>query len=447
MLFVLYRTLQLLSSINNVAQRFVLQFLINLFHGMTLADALRREENAGENVIRQQVLIHQQLTPSAWLRGSAPETWGPNERELEMPVFHVHDPSRNGSSDIEDAPCIDISQDDPQFDCIELDTSILRNSQDTTVSGIRSASTSLRANRFERHRGEREDMHLLMIGRQIKGHRNGELKFRTDFEACFKDFPLEHMYEAHWSCHSPVSAQTSIQSSRASSKRRDDLGTVSPLLQQDGNAKDCEVYDNAKVKGLLNDILLPRNLDGSPMAELDASPIQDDPGHSPSTLSTPMLPSSTVDSPIKLRPRLASDRLSKMLATLRPLSWAKRASVHLKQIKHSAVLADHSLGERISSITEDRTSSEPIWNIMSSENALAYSPRTLDVTIEHGDLEMPSSFSSPTELKNPALVLTSLPRSDDCDSESSGDDDSDDLSLPEGVTVGGCWIAVASHEQ
>lgn len=447
MIFVLYRTLQLLSSINNVAQRFVLPFLINLFHGMTLADALRQEEHAGENVIRQQVLIHQQLTPSAWLRGSAPETWEPKEREFEMPVFYGHDPSRNESSDVYDASCVDISQGDPRLDCIKLDTWTLSNSQGSTTSGAHSASTSLRLNRFERHRGEIEDMHLLMIGRQIKGHRNGELKFRTDFEACFKEFPLEHMYEAHWSCHSPVSAQTSIRSSRASSNRRDALESVSPLLQQEENSEECEVYDNAKVKGMLNDIMLPRNLDGSPMAELDASPIQDDTGHSANTLSSPMLASFRAESPIRPRPRLASDRLSKMLATLRPLSWAKRASVHLKQIKHSAPLPDHALDDRISSTTEDRTSSEPIWNIRSSKNALAYSPRTLDVTIEHGGLEMPSSFSSPTELKNPALVLKVIPRSDDCDSESSGDDDSDDMSSPEGVTVGGCWIAVASHEQ
>ncbi|GIZ48841.1 hypothetical protein CKM354_001188500 [Cercospora kikuchii] len=447
MIFVLYRTLQLLSSINNVAQRFVLPFLINLFHGMTLADALRQEEHAGENVIRQQVLIHQQLTPSAWLRGSAPETWEPNEREFEMPVFHGHDLNRNEISDIDDTSCVDISQDDSQLDCIRLDTSTLSNSQEDTTSGTRSASTSLRLNRFERHRDEIEDMHLLMIGRQIKGHRNGELKFRTDFEACFKDFPLEHMYEAHWSCHSPVSAQTSIRSSRASSNRRGDLENASPLPQQEGGSEECEVYEDAKVKGMLNDIMLPRNLDGSPMAELDASPTQCDTGHSANTLSSPMLPSFTAESPIRLRPRLASDRLSKMLATLRPLSWAKRASIHLKQIRHSALLPDHPLDERTFSNTEDQTSSKPIWDIRSIENALVYNPRTLDVTIEHGGLEMPSSFSSPTELKNPALVLTSLPQSDDCDSESSGDDDSDDLSLPEGVTVGGCWIAVASHEQ
>ncbi|CAK1367246.1 hypothetical protein CB0940_10551 [Cercospora beticola] len=364
-----------------------------------------------------------------------------------MPVFHGHNPSRDESSDVDNASCIDISQGDPRLDCIELDTSTLRNSQESATSRTRSAGTSLRLNRFERHRGEIEDMHLLMIGRQIKGHRNGELKFRTDFEACFKEFPLEHVYEAHWSCHSPVSAQTSIRSSRASSNRRHALENVSPLLQPEVNSEECEVYENAKVKGQLNDIMLPRNLDGSPMAELDASPIQDDTGHSANTPSTPMIPSFTAEPPIRPRPRLASDRLSKMLATLRPLSWAKRASVHLKQIKHSGLLPDHPLDERISSTTGDRTSSEPIWDIGSSKNALAYSPRTLDVTIEHGGLEMPSPFSSPTELKNPALVLTSLPQSDECDSESSGDDDSDDMSLPEGVTVGGCWIAIASHEQ
>ncbi|KAF2213651.1 hypothetical protein CERZMDRAFT_83781 [Cercospora zeae-maydis SCOH1-5] len=436
----------------SMRQRFVLPLLINLFHGMSFVDALRREENVGENVITQNALGHQPLTPSAWLRGNAPKTWGLNERDIDRPVFQVYAPGNDNGSDMENASCIDISHNFRHLQFTQLDTARLRTSEDTTTSGTLSTNTSVRLNRFERHRDEVEDMQLLMIARQFKGQKNGELKFRTDFEACFKEFPLEHMYGPHWSCHSPVSAQTSVRSSRASSKQcKDTPRIVSTLSKKDGNPDDSEVYEYAKVKGVMNEIMLPRNLDGSPMAELDASSIQRDAGDSPDTLASSLLAPTVAEMPVILKPRLASDRLSKMLATLRPLSWAKRASIHLKHIRHSAILPDHSFDERELYDTEEQTTSKPIWRIRSTDNALAYTPAMLNVTIEDGGLEMPSSFSSPTELglanKNPVMVLTSLPKSYDSDSESGGDDDSDDMSVPEMVAVEGCWIAIASHEQ
>ncbi|USW56051.1 hypothetical protein Slin15195_G093700 [Septoria linicola] len=413
---------------------------------MALAEALEQDNNARERVTGKKASEPRPIDPSVRLRGEIAEAWQSIERRSDVAAYLPRRPSHDKATE------------DPATSCI-CDIQVFGNTTPSTIDGnytakpcdlvtpkSSSARSSVRLNRFERHSRYNEDMHLLIIRRQLRQQSDGELKFRTDFEACFKEFPLDKAFEPHWTCRTPVSAQASSVRSRTRTPhkppvRRQQVATPTER-NEDLAQEECNVYEFAKVNGLMNDVLLPRNSDGTLMAELDASPTKTSFTDVTSIGKDSPPASVVVNTSAAFAPHIRSERLTRKVDALRPLSWAKRASMHLKQIRQSTVQVPQ---ERTSDSQEssDSTTQSP-WTITATEDGILYRHSTLD------ELATPAtamSFTSDTGQRTSALLAQQhLSIHKECD-ESDSESDNESMNEAEEVVVGGCWISIASHEQ
>ena len=452
MLFVLHCVLHLLSLLNHVLLRSVLSTLIRLglLHYMTPTEALEQGNNAARAREGENKQEHRQIAPAVWLRG---DLLADHERAPDVAAYytrgHNHDETTIGS---QASSCISsIHEGGEVTSSVRAGPGVVEEVCDSSPLEPVSASSSVRLNRFERRqRDGEEDMHLLIIRRQVKRQTNGELKFRTDFDSCFKDFPLENLYASHWTCRTPVSAQASVRNVCETKATEAPVEKPPVLSRRHDDLDECDIYQYAKLHGLMDDIQLPRNSDGTLMAELDATPIKRT-TKIPTPTTSRSARSSALTTPMIVVPRVAPDRLAKKLAALHPLSWARRASLHIKPKRDSGKdyrLTSFAAGPAsISVATEQHDSPVTPWTIEATEDGLLYYHSAFEKGNERSVPSLVNSASSPIELDADLGLSPPLPMMEEECQEGHGENDLDHLAEVERVIVGGCWVSVASEEQ
>lgn len=458
MLLVLHCVLHLLSLLSHVLLRSVFSTLIRLglLHYMTPTEALEQGNNTARaregEIKREQPEEQRQIAPAVWLRGDLlAEAWrsSDDEREPDVAAYyargHNHDETTIGN---QASSCISSIHESGEVASSRAGVQSVEEICDpSSPPEPVSASSPLRLNRFERRqRDPEEDMHLLIIRRQVKRQTNGELKFRTDFDSCFKDFPLENIYVPHWTCRTPVSAQASVRNFCEPKAAAVVIEEPPVPWRRHDDLDECDIYEYAKLHGLMDDVVLPRNSDGTLMAELDATPIERSPKVSARTTSKSARSSAFVTSMIPV-PRVAPDRLAKKLAALHPLSWARKASLHIRPQRDSGKVQRPSIPDSISSATEQHDSPVSSWTIEATEDGLLYYHSAFEKGNERSVPSLINSVSTPVELDVDQAFPPPLPMiGGECD-ESHSEYDSDNVAKVEEVVVGGCWVSVASEEQ
>ncbi|KAI5363718.1 hypothetical protein Slin14017_G056820 [Septoria linicola] len=422
---------------------------------MALAEALEQDNNARERVTGKKTSEPRPIDPSVRLRGEIAEAWQSIERRSDVAAYLPRRPSHDKATEDPATSCVCDIQVFGETTPSTIDGNYTAKPCDLVTPKSSSARSSVRLNRFERHSRYNEDMHLLIIRRQLRQQSDGELKFRTDFEACFKEFPLDKAFEPHWTCRTPVSAQASVRSRTRTPQRLPvrQQAAVPTERNEHSASEECNVYEFANIEGLMNDILLPRNSDGTLMAELDASPTDLSFTDATSIAKCSPPPSIVANTSTGFAPQIRSESLAKKLAALRPLSWAKRASMHLKQKRRSSTLGQPCTSDSRDSDLSTTTASP--WKITATnENGMLYRHSAL------AEVATPAnamSFKVDTGQRTSAVLAQHLSIDEVCDesdSESndneSNDNESNDnesVAVADEVVVGGCWVSIASHEQ
>lgn len=217
---------------------------------------------------------------------------------------------------------------------------------------------SARLNRFERQNRDRMNFEDHVTQRYTMPLLHNELKFRSDFQGCFQNFPLEKAFARMWDVNDQYRSRAPFRQTLPSSRSSE--GNITP--------DDIRVFDfrtHEKTQPLFletrqaeHHAVWPVNDDGSPMAEL-YTPLAE--GLFPTPRSPP--PQSHVPiakagvQAIGRVKRTASDQFHRSLSRLRTFSWARRVAFRSERVRstieQTSALSSSDDGEMIC---------EPSWH-------------------------------------------------------------------------------------
>lgn len=445
--------LHLLLLLHHVLLRSVLDRVVKLFHRMApTKEALGQREIAREAEIRRDLPEERQQASCIWLRGKITEAWQLNhEQGPGVAACHPRGPSHLESVGTQAHDCIyPLDESGEAASSTVGDQQVEEPCVSISPKHVSENSSPVRLNRFERpSRNAEEDMHLLSLRRHLQCQKTGELKFRTDFDACFKDFPLENLYVPHWTCRTPVSAQASIRNFREpSATRSDNEKPLGGSCRHDDDIVGCSVYEYARLHGLMDDVILPRNSDGTYMAELDAAPPIEHHSSMDSTL-TPR--SSEISSALVATTSIVSvpesNRLAKRFTTLRPIWWARKASLLIKHKRDSGKHQRLPMPDSLPTAIKQNDAPVGSWTIEATEGGLLYYHSALTKRNERPVPSLTNSATSTIEMaEDKSFPLVCVVDNDEYH-DGNSENGSDHGARVEEVIVGGCYISVACEEQ
>lgn len=301
----------------------------------------------------------------------------------------------------------------------------------------RSAIHSFRLNRFERPERGKHTSSGHSMRDSVVSTLSDDLKFRTDFQQCFEQFPLEKVFERPWETRdAPIEKIAGATSShRLENLLYDDLDSLFLAADPVGVMRPADAA-STDTKLSSPEILLPRNPDGSLVAELDAAET------SWSSIRAQELAEANkqaiacempVSAPVNAHKR-AADCLAMKLSWLRPPPWA---------LKTSKKLSNNRRAPECDTIYRN---SMPV-----ASSASHLTPWTIEAT-EQGILLCPSALPH-NNVKDEAMALESRTIVTVKSADFSW---LDEEFLPEEETIeapgyvdniGACCVVLAEHEQ